>query len=85
MKQLEISFGTGHGGRRVGAGRPMNKSSESHAHKAREKFTSKQPLHITVKLVNGLSTLRSKIIFKLLKNDLNENFFGTGMHGPHIT
>jgi len=66
MLQLDLFTNRGRGGKRTGAGRPPCKGSLQR-HDTRPEFKSSQPLHINVKLIKGLPTLRAKNKFKLIK------------------
>ena len=56
------------GGRRLGAGRkPAAAGKRTVAHRSREKFDELLPLHVTVKLVKGMPTLRSPAMAKVLE------------------
>lgn len=57
-KQLEFKKIRGWGGRRNGAGRKNLSGTVAHA--AREKVDFRKPLHITIRLAEGLSGLRTK-------------------------
>jgi len=64
--QLDLFTNRGRGGRRTGAGRPRSKDSLQWHH-TRPEFKPSQPLHINVKLIKGLPSLRAKNKFKLIK------------------
>ena len=64
--QLDLFTNRGRGGRRTGAGRPRSRDSLQWHH-TRPDFKPSQPLHINVKLIKGLPTLRAKNKFKLIK------------------
>lgn len=55
-KQLEFTKVNGWGGKRKGAGRPNRSGTVNHM--AREKISAKTPLHITLRLREGLLNLR---------------------------
>src|SRR5579885_1177551 len=54
-----------HGGARPGAGRPRTSSFQPHAR--REAFAARHPLHVTVRIRDGLPNLRGKEAFRELK------------------
>jgi len=64
--QLDLFTNRGRGGRRRGAGRPPCKDSLQR-HQTRPEFKSTEPLHLNIKLIKGLPTLRAKNKFKLIK------------------
>ncbi len=56
----------GHGGRRPGAGRPN--LSGLQAHVRRPRFSGRCPVHVTIRLREGLPSLRSKSVFPFVKD-----------------
>lgn len=54
------------GGKRKGAGRPKQKAGMQ-LHSPRPKFPGKYPLHVNMKIINGLPNLRTKKRFQLIK------------------
>jgi REP element-mobilizing transposase RayT len=56
-RQLELAFRS-HGGRRRGAGRKPKGREPGIPHKPRAAMTRTQPLHVTVRLAQGLPSLR---------------------------
>jgi len=67
--QLDLFTNRGRGGKRTGAGRPRSKGSLLR-HQTRPEFKVSQPLHVNVKLIKGLPTLRAKNKFKLIKRGI---------------
>src|SRR2546430_10510226 len=63
--KLKLKQKPSHGGRRKGAGRP-NRSGKR-AHVRREKLSTKHPVHVTLRLAQGLPSLRTKDAFKSLR------------------
>ncbi len=64
--QQELEFGKGsRGGRRKGAGRKKSKDSGV-SHAKRVELNEKAPLHVTMKLKEGLPSLREKESFRCL-------------------
>jgi hypothetical protein len=57
-KQLEFEKVGGWGGKRRGAGRPNASGLVSHG--KRERVNFKKPLHITMRLENGVANLRTR-------------------------
>src|SRR5688572_25340410 len=57
--QSTMTFPT-HGGARRGAGRPRLSPRPSVPHVARPELRGRNPLHVTLKLVDGLPSLRSR-------------------------
>ena len=66
--QAEFAFRT-HGGARRGAGRKKRVSSRV-AHRARPRITKDAPLHITLRLVDGIANLRTSRFFRTIHNIL---------------
>jgi len=59
MKQVELTFPSGWGGRRTGAGRPRKpKDERSVEHRERPAVAARFPVHVTVSLGAGLRNLR---------------------------
>jgi REP element-mobilizing transposase RayT len=65
--QLGLRFRTW-GGARQGAGRP--RSSRRVSHLTRERVTRHVPLHVTLRLVRGLPSLRGKAAFRVVREAL---------------
>jgi REP element-mobilizing transposase RayT len=60
--------GNWHGGRREGAGRkPKNGVRAGVPHRRRERQTPDVPLHVTLRLVDGLPRLRTRRIYQLVQ------------------
>jgi REP element-mobilizing transposase RayT len=60
--------GNGHGGRREGSGRkPKNGVRAGVPHRRRERQTGDVPLHVTLRLVDGLPGLRKRTFYKLVQ------------------
>lgn len=57
VRQLELEFRS-HGGKRKGAGRKPNGAEPGMPHKPRAAMKRTQPLHVTVRLAQGLPSLR---------------------------
>src|SRR4051812_4160916 len=66
-KQLELAIKEKftHGGRRKGAGRPKRSRFQSHV--ARTRFKARHPLHVTVRLADGLPDIRKRDLYKSLR------------------
>lgn len=71
MKQLSLPESKlvlcTHGGQRKGAGRKASKNKSKQNHIVRETFSSKDPVHVTVKFVKGLKSLRTRVGYRLLR------------------
>ncbi len=63
--QLELRLPNTHGGRRRGAGRP--KSSDFQSHVSRPRFSSREPLHVTLRIREKLPSLRRRDAFRCLR------------------
>ena len=59
----------GHGGRRVGAGRPRVAGSGV-SHLRRPLLASRHPVHVTARVGDGLASLRRRDVFKLVQRAL---------------
>ena len=66
MTQLELPKRFSHGGARPGAGRPRT-GAHSLPHVAREELDRRHPVHVTLRLVSGLPSLRSKRFFGVVE------------------
>jgi putative transposase len=67
--QMSLRFRTW-GGARPGAGRP--RTSKHIAHTKRERVSRHVPLHVTLRLVGGLPSLREKRTFRVVREVLGE-------------
>jgi len=67
LKQLPLPIRERHthGGSRPGAGRPKRSKLQSHVR--RTEFASRHPLHVTVRLRDGLPSLRRRELFNCFK------------------
>ncbi|MEL6195986.1 MAG: transposase [Myxococcota bacterium] len=60
--QYELRYGFTHGGARHGAGRP--KSSRRVSHLSRPGFRRATPVHVTLRVVDGIPSLRRKRVYR---------------------
>ncbi len=73
-QQLAIRFKNpgraklGHGGRRKGAGRPNRSGKQGHTR--RPALSPRHPVHVTLRLRDGLPSLRRKDVFKVLRESV---------------
>ncbi len=67
--QIGIPFPCTWGGARPGAGRKKQESSGV-PHKTREPLASRFPVHVTIRVCNGLPSLRNKAVYNILKRHL---------------
>lgn len=67
-KQLELVFRTW-GGARKGAGRPRGRDGAG-AHAVRPAHSRHHPLHVTLRVVGGVASLRSRQVFRAVKRAL---------------
>jgi REP element-mobilizing transposase RayT len=74
-----------HGGKRAGAGRPPKGKRSSEPHKTRPKIDARHPLHITTRVVDGLSSLRKKDIFLAIREATIAVFEREGFHLVHAS
>lgn len=59
----------GHGGRRRGAGRPRGRNGGSH--EAREPVSRHHPQHVTLRIVEGVPSLRSPRLVRLIRRSIS--------------
>ena len=64
--QTEMTFRT-HGGRREGAGRPPRGKRSSERHKARPAHDPHHPIHVTLRVVADVSSLRRRDMYMQLR------------------
>ncbi len=65
--QLAIEFPNTWGGRRAGAGRKRKAPRTRVPHRARPKLAARFPVHVTVRLLDGLPRLRGFALAKILR------------------
>jgi REP element-mobilizing transposase RayT len=65
MFQQELPLPFTWGGERKGAGRPRTKGGMSH--EARKRVTQHSPVHVTMRVVRGLRSLRKKDAYRVVK------------------
>jgi REP element-mobilizing transposase RayT len=65
-EQMEMALPT-HGGRRDGAGRPPRGERSSERHKKRPEHNPRHPVHVTVRVVAGVSSLRRRDMYSQLR------------------
>ncbi|MBA3820302.1 MAG: transposase [Deltaproteobacteria bacterium] len=63
--QQDLAFKTW-GGKRKGAGRPPKGRRSSEPHKRRERFTRPTPVHVTLRIAEGLGKLRRRAIYQAI-------------------
>jgi putative transposase len=68
-RQLELRFPS-HGGRRAGAGRPRKQDAGS-SHLRRPSVSRHHPVHITLRVRRGISSLRAPALFHSVRLALN--------------
>jgi REP element-mobilizing transposase RayT len=56
-----------HGGKRAGAGRPRKGKRSSERHEKREPHDRRHPVHVTIRVVPGLGTLRKRHYYKAIR------------------
>jgi REP element-mobilizing transposase RayT len=75
--QVEMTYrrpdrnGQRRGGARVGAGRPIKGPRRASAHKMRATVDRRQPQHVTLRLVEGLPTLRTPAMYAAIRKALD--------------
>jgi REP-associated tyrosine transposase len=68
-RQLELRLPT-HGGRRAGAGRKRTRPRPGVPHRRRPEFARRSPLHITIRMADGVWNLRSRRSFTVIERAL---------------
>lgn len=76
-RQIDLDFPQ-HGGARRGAGRKRVAPRACVPHRARPKLSGRHPLHVTLRLVDGVPTLRSRAAHAVLREALRA---GSDRHG----
>ncbi|CAN5770651.1 hypothetical protein BH11MYX3_BH11MYX3_27420 [soil metagenome] len=56
-----------HGGKRRGAGRPPKGKRAGSAHKRRSSFKPSQPLHVVLRVVEAMGSLRKRLMYQALR------------------
>ena len=84
MQQLEL-WTNRRGGKRKGAGRKSADGEHRLRHVKRAKFNKSQPLHITIKLVKGLPSLRRNAEHGVVRGALADSRERYGMRLVHFT
>src|SRR5215468_2219928 len=74
----------GWGGAREGAGRKRAKHSRV-AHRARPEHKRRHPVHVTLRLAHGVSSLRRKVPFRLIKHAMAETTRRADFHLVHYS
>lgn len=73
------------GGKRRGAGRKPKGEMAGVSHAPRPKLAARHPVHVTVKLVKGLPSLRRKPVHALLRDCLAAGYARFGLHVVHYS
>jgi REP element-mobilizing transposase RayT len=66
-QQQEIVFRT-HGGKRPGAGRKRTSPRKQEPHRTRQEFSRAHPLHVVLRVVAGIGTLRKRDYYQALRH-----------------
>ncbi len=67
QSQLALRYrATGHGGARAGAGRKRTQGRRKVAHRARQRFSSPRPLHVTIRVHQSVRSLRKRKKYQVL-------------------
>jgi REP element-mobilizing transposase RayT len=80
MKQLALDLRTW-GGKRKGAGRPPNGDKAGVSHLRRERFPSRHPVHVTMRMLRQVGFLRSGRRYRAIENALR---MARELHGVRI-
>src|SRR5688500_10820096 len=85
-EQLPLRAGQskGWGGRRAGAGRPRRKQS-GNPHRPRPSVSPKLPLHVTLRLVRGVESLREPRVWKVVERAMREGAYRFGTRVVHFS
>ena len=83
-RQLGFTFRT-HGGARTGAGRPPARSRPGMSHLARPSHSRHHPVHVTLRAVDGLPTLRGSASFRRIRAALAAARERFGMRLAHFS
>ena len=70
--QLELAYPPGRGGVRPGAGRKPKGEKAGVSHAGREEFHARYPVHVAMKVVDGLPSLRSRPMFRVVQQAILE-------------
>ncbi len=81
-RQIDLDFPQ-HGGARRGAGRKRVAPRACVPHRARPKLSGRHPLHVTLRLVDGLPTLRSRAAHAVLREALRAGADRNGFRLVH--
>jgi REP element-mobilizing transposase RayT len=84
LRQLDFRFRS-HGGSRPGAGRPPKGPRAGVPHLARPVHSWRHPLHVTLRIVAGLPTLRGSSSFRKIKGALAAARARFGMRLVHFS
>ncbi|MCB9559118.1 MAG: transposase [Kofleriaceae bacterium] len=69
-RQGQLRFGDPRGGRRPGAGRPPRGPRASERHEARAPLRKEHPVHVTLRVVEGLGRLRRRDVYRAMRRAL---------------
>jgi REP element-mobilizing transposase RayT len=84
VRQLELDFRQ-HGGKRKGAGRKSKNAEAGMPHRQRSAKKRAEPLHVTVRLAEGLPSLRRTNELKLVLAALSASSYRHGMRIIHYS
>ena len=73
---------TGHGGWRPGAGRPRGRTKR--AHTTREAFAARYPQHVTLRVVEGLGSLRRGGTMRVIRDAIEAGSRGDRFRVVHF-
>ena len=80
--QAEFEFNS-HGGERAGAGRKRVAPRPQVVHRARPELSGRHPLHVTVRVVDGVQSLRSPGVHAALRAALRDGANRPGLRVVH--
>jgi REP element-mobilizing transposase RayT len=83
--QAELQFPNRWGGRRKGAGRPRKKGKRNVEHRTRPPVAHRFPVHISVRLENGVRNLRKLPCLRVIERAFNAAQGRFGLRLNHFT
>jgi REP element-mobilizing transposase RayT len=84
-KQLSLTKTAGWGGKRRGAGRKPNGDRAGVSHRTRPSLDGELPLHVTVRVRDGVWSLRGSRVFQIVKASFHRNRDRFGFRLNHFS
>jgi REP element-mobilizing transposase RayT len=85
MRQVELQFPSGWGGRRKGAGRPCKKGKRDVEHRVRPAVAARFPVHVSVRLARGVRNLRRLPCLRVIERAFHAAQGRFGLRLVHFT